>query len=130
MGSYIKLSEYAKKNGICYKTAYNHWNKGMLRGKKLETGTILIETDQSVGKCVIYSTEELFNTDMIKLATNQGFSVSDVIVEKSNSIKFNDILADTSIKTILMDLKNSKQIDNIYSIKVLLESNSRTLKIF
>jgi predicted site-specific integrase-resolvase len=42
---YIKLSEYAKNNGIHYITAYRYWNKGKLKGKTTHTGTILIEDD-------------------------------------------------------------------------------------
>lgn len=42
---YIKLSEYAKNNSICYKTAHRYWKNGFLMGKQLKTGTILIEVD-------------------------------------------------------------------------------------
>jgi hypothetical protein len=43
---FIKLSEYAKNNSITYKTAHNHWKRGMLVGKQLATGTILVEENQ------------------------------------------------------------------------------------
>ena len=42
---FIKLSEYAKNNSICYKTAHRYWLSGKLKGKQLHTGTILIEID-------------------------------------------------------------------------------------
>jgi predicted site-specific integrase-resolvase len=41
----MKLSEYAKKYGCTYQTALNHWNRGMLKGKQLATGTIVIFDD-------------------------------------------------------------------------------------
>ena len=37
----MKLSEYAKKNGVTYRTAHNHWKKGLLKGHQLPTGTII-----------------------------------------------------------------------------------------
>ena len=43
---YIKLREYAKNNSICYLTALTYFHKGMIKGKQLETGTILIEADE------------------------------------------------------------------------------------
>ena len=38
----IKLSEYAKQNGLSYMTAYRHFVSGNLKGKRLHTGTILV----------------------------------------------------------------------------------------
>ena len=45
----MKLSEWAKKNGLTYVTAYNLFKSGSLPGKvvQLKTGTILVsETDE------------------------------------------------------------------------------------
>ena len=33
----MKLSEYAKLNFVTYKTVYNHWKKGLIKGKQLPT---------------------------------------------------------------------------------------------
>ncbi len=46
----MKLSEWAKKNGLTYQTAWNLFNKGKLPVKavKLETGTILVEEEIKV----------------------------------------------------------------------------------
>ena len=41
----IKLSKYAKQNGISYMTAYRHFHLGYLKGKQLISGTILIYED-------------------------------------------------------------------------------------
>ena len=45
---YIKLSEYANKNCITYKTAYIHWKDGIISGKQLPTGTILINENNEI----------------------------------------------------------------------------------
>ena len=42
----MKLTDYAKKNGIRYLTAYTYWKKGYLKGKQLPTGTILVEEEE------------------------------------------------------------------------------------
>ena len=38
----MKLSDYAKKKGISYDTAWRMWNRGQLQGERLPTGTIII----------------------------------------------------------------------------------------
>ena len=39
----IKLSDYAKQHNVCYRTAYNHFKKGLIANAyQLETGTIVI----------------------------------------------------------------------------------------
>ncbi len=53
---YIKLSEYAKNNGICYKTAYRYWNDGIIKGKQTPTGTILIEENATEGDELLVAT--------------------------------------------------------------------------
>jgi predicted site-specific integrase-resolvase len=42
----MKLSQYAKKYGIHYTTAYRLWKLGHLKGKQLPTGTIVIFEDE------------------------------------------------------------------------------------
>jgi len=55
----MKLSQWARKNGLTYKTAWTLFNNGNLPVKavRLNTGTILIQEDDatSVGKTVLYS---------------------------------------------------------------------------
>jgi len=39
----MKLNEYAKKQGISYKTAWRWWKSGYLKGFQMPTGTIIVE---------------------------------------------------------------------------------------
>ena len=42
----MKLSDYAKKHGITYKTAWNHFKAGLIpNAKKLPTGLVVIDSD-------------------------------------------------------------------------------------
>jgi len=50
----MKLSEYAKKNNITYRTAHRHWKSGILKGFQLETGTIVLEHEVENNEYVIY----------------------------------------------------------------------------
>ena len=43
----MKLSEYARKNNLTYQSALRHWTIGLLNGKQLATGTIVIFDDDS-----------------------------------------------------------------------------------
>lgn len=53
----IKLSEYAKQNGVTRQTAYRWWRNGELNGIQLSTGTILINQEINTNEkgAVLYS---------------------------------------------------------------------------
>ena len=38
----MKLSEYARRNNISYRTAHRHWQQGFIKGKQLESGTVVV----------------------------------------------------------------------------------------
>jgi predicted site-specific integrase-resolvase len=44
----MKLSDYADKIGVSYKTAHRGFKAGKLRGDQRDTATILITEDQSI----------------------------------------------------------------------------------
>ena len=43
----MRLNEYARRNGITYRTAYSWWRKGFLKGRQVHTGTIFIEEEDA-----------------------------------------------------------------------------------
>lgn len=43
----MKLSDYARRNSVSYQTAFNHWKAGLIKGKQLPTGTIVVFEEQS-----------------------------------------------------------------------------------
>lgn len=56
----MKLSNYAKKVGITYKTALRHFHSGIIKGVQLPTGTILVEdqlpiVERKEESCVLYA---------------------------------------------------------------------------
>lgn len=46
----MKLSTYAKKLGVTYQTAWNHWKAGLLDAYQLPTGTIIVREDETSWK--------------------------------------------------------------------------------
>jgi len=42
----MKLKDYAKQQGISYKTAWRWYHAGKLPGRQMDTGTILVDVDQ------------------------------------------------------------------------------------
>jgi len=54
----MKLSEWAKKKGVSYKTAWRWFKKGYIKGYQMPTGTIIVEDDErkeTGNKCIIYA---------------------------------------------------------------------------
>ena len=54
----MKLSDYAKKAGISYRTAWRWWKQGILTGYQSPTGTIIIvdeENSKSDKRACIYA---------------------------------------------------------------------------
>lgn len=43
----MKLSDYAKKKGISYKTAWRWFMAGLIKGYQMPTGTIIVEEEES-----------------------------------------------------------------------------------
>lgn len=121
---YIKLSEYAKNNSITYKTAYNYWIKGLLEGKQLPTGTILIkvtEINNSDDLCVatyarVSSSENKINLDkqserLRNYANAKGYKIHKEIKEIGSGL--NDerkgllsLMLDEKIKIIIVEHKD------------------------
>ena len=50
----MKLSEYAKRNDLTYRGAFNHWKQGLLKGYQLPTGTIVVQEDRGNRDYCIY----------------------------------------------------------------------------
>jgi len=47
----MKLSQYAKKQGVTYRTAFRWWQAGQVQGYQLPSGTIVVtEGDQEPPK--------------------------------------------------------------------------------
>lgn len=97
----MKLSQYAKREGIQYRTAWNRLKKGKIDGAYLdESGHIVVPDPQSllVPKAVIYARVNTNDqkTDlerqaarMVEFANAQGLSVVGVVTEVASGVNDN-----------------------------------------
>lgn len=126
----IKLSKYAKDNGISYLTAYRYFTNGDLKGIQMPSGTILIDIDNSSkedenksnNKVVLYarvSSSENKDNLISQLerirgyATAKGYTIVDEVMEVGSGLNDN--------RKKLTDLLNNSYKWN----KIIVEHNDR-----
>lgn len=117
------LSDYSKKLGISYRTAWNHFKAGKIKGAyKLESGTIIVP-DVEKGKnlkTIVYSrvssSENKPNLEtqaerLSQWATLNGYTISDVIKEVGSGLNDNRkkllrVLSDETVGFIIVEHKD------------------------
>lgn len=91
----MKLSDYAKQQGISYRTAHRMWKRGELKGRQLSTGTILVDTSTPVEGAIVYarvsSAENKSNLDSQALRVERyciarGYKIVGVIKEVGSGV--------------------------------------------
>jgi len=98
-GEILKLSEYAKKNSISYRTAWRHYKLGLIpNAKQLSTGTIVVEDDTNITTkeyTVIYarvsSSENRTNLDsqakrLEQFCLAKGWIINEVVKECASGL--------------------------------------------
>jgi predicted site-specific integrase-resolvase len=97
----MKLSEYAKEQGVCYRTAYQWFKKGLIpNSKQISTGTILVnkEIKNQESKIVIYcrvsnhsrKDEMEFQVNRcIEYCNAKGYSIEKVFKEVASGMNDN-----------------------------------------
>lgn len=143
----IKLSQWAKENGVCYRTAYNYFWSGKIQGEQLHSGTILVENDDNVKrkneKIVIYCRESSSENKSalenqcersINFCNAKGWRVDKIVKEIGSGLndkrsKFLEILKDKSITKIVVEHSDRFCRFGSEPIKTLLENDGRELFI-
>src|SRR5712691_10070994 len=101
----MKLSEYAKQQGISYRTAFRWWQAGQIPGYQAATGTIIVHDPQAVPaaaaaaaapqRVAIYarvsSHEHQANLDrqaerLLSYCAAKGYQVSKVVKEIASGV--------------------------------------------
>jgi|SRR5574344_530123 predicted site-specific integrase-resolvase len=144
---YIKLSQWAKNNGVSYRTAWNYYKKGELAGKQLQTGTVLIEEDDNKpqGECrvVVYarvsSSENKSNLDnqasrLVEYCNCKGYRVHAVVKEIGSGLndrrpKLEALLRDRSVGLIVVEHKDRLCRFGLNYIDKLLQLDNRHIEI-
>lgn len=142
----MKLSDFAKQQGISYRTAWRWYHSGKIKGYQAGTGTIIItesEEDKPPQKVVIYtrvsSSENKANLDtqaerLLSYCAANGWQVNRVVKEigsgvNDNRQKFLSLLADPTITVIVVEHKDRASRFGVRYIETLLDLQGRKLEV-
>lgn len=142
----MKLRDYAKLNSVTYRTAYNHWKAGLIKGKQLETGTIVVENSNTTNnnseiKVATYArvstSENKTNLEtqserLVSFANAKGFIVSKIVKEIASGLnderpKLTALLNDKTIDFIIVEHNDRFSRFGFNFIKTLLNQQGRDI---
>ena len=143
----MKLSQYAKQQGISYRTAFRWWQAGQIKGYQAPSGTIIVtEGEPPVSrpqKVAIYarvweaSHKENLERQaerLIQYCTVRGYQASLVVKEIASGVnesrpKLLSLLKDTSITRIVIEHKDRLTRFGFHYLEVLLETQGRVIEV-
>lgn len=142
----MKLSDYAHKVGVTYKTAYRWFKAGKLRGYQMDTGTIIItenETPQRPERVAVYarvsSSENRDNLEaqaqrLVHYCEARGYQVHLIVKEVGSGIndnrrKFLQLLSDQTVTRIVVEHKDRATRFGFRYVETLLGQQGRTIEV-
>lgn len=145
----MKLIDYAKLQGISYRTAWRWYKAGKIAGHQMDTGTILVTEPLPVkalpttSKVAVYtrvsSSENQSNLDsqaerLVAYCIVRGYQVSKVVKEigsgvNDNRPKFLALLADPSVGRIVIEHKDRGTRFGFRYIETLLKTYGREIEV-
>ncbi len=143
----MKLSDYAKQQGVRYETAWRWFRDGKIKGRRVGKHTILIDEDvqepSTAQKVAIYarvsSTENESNLDsqaerLVAYCTAKGYQVAKVVKEIGSGVndsrpKFLSLLADQSTTLIVVEHKDRGTRFGFRYIETLLKGQGREIEV-
>jgi predicted site-specific integrase-resolvase len=147
----MKLSEYAKKYGITYRTALRWWQQGQIKGFQKPSGTIIVtegEEDVPVAKkvvapVVIYARvssskqKESLDRQVARLedyCAARGYQVGRIVKEIGSGVndsrpKFLSLLSDPKSTKIVVEHQDRATRFGFRYLEVLLSQAGRTIEV-
>lgn len=147
----MKLSAYAKKHGITYRTAFRWWQNGQITGFQKPSGTIIVtegEEEAPVAKkvvtpVVIYarvsSPKQQENLDrqvhrLEDYCAAKGYQVGRIVKEIGSGVndsrrKFLALLADPKTRTIVVEHQDRATRFGFRYLEVLLNQAGRSIEV-
>jgi putative resolvase len=143
----MKLSEYAQKMGIHYKTAWRWWKAGKLPGFQQDTGTVIVypehpnlpRTDRVAIYARVSATENRPNLDsqaerLGAYCTAHGYQIHQIIKEVGSGVndsrpKFLKLLADSAITVIVVEHKDRATRFGFRYLETLLTQQGRRIEV-
>ncbi len=144
----MKLSTFARRAGICYKTAWRWWKTGKIKGYQMETGTVVIteEITEQPGQervVVVYArvsaNENRPNLDsqaerLCAYCAAKGWKVVKVVKEVGSGVndgrrKLLALLADPTVTVIIVEHKDRLTRFGFKYIETLLALQGRSIEV-
>ena len=143
----MKLSQYAKQQGISYRTALRWFRDGTIQGYQAPSGTIIVtesrEKPQGVQKVAIYarvsSSEHRENLErqaerLSQYCTIRGYQVALVVKEIASGVndsrpKLLSLLKDTSITRVVVEHRDRLTRFGFHYIDVLFSVQGRVIEV-
>ena len=143
----MKLSQYAKQQGISYSTALRWWHQGVIRGYQAPSGTIIVEiedkTRASEERVAIYarvsSAEHRENLErqaerLTQYCTIRGYRVVKLVKEVGPGVndsrpKLLSLLRDPLITRVIVEHKDRLTRFGFRYIETLLAIQARTIEV-
>ena len=140
----MKLSSYAKKLGISYKTAWRYWKDGKLDAYQLPTGTIIVNENpgRNQGVCIyarVSSAENKKNLDsqaarLTEYCIAKGYRIHKVIKEVGSGVndnrrKLNALLNDDNYALIVVEHKARLTRFGFNYIRLLLQKTGKDIEV-
>jgi len=144
----MKLSQYAKKVGVTYRTAFRWWQNGDIKGYQLPSGTIVVTEGvepqaRPDGQVAIYvrvaSHEPRANLDrqaerLEDYCAAKSYQVSKVVKEigsgvNDNRAKFLALLENQQVRTIVIEHKDRATRFGFRYLDTLLKGQGRVIEV-
>jgi predicted site-specific integrase-resolvase len=141
----MKLSDYARKVGVTYKTAWKWYRAGKIKGRQMDTGTILIEEEKPLrveGTAVyarVSSSENRNNLAsqaerLVGYCTAKGYQINQVVKEVGSGVndgrpKFLALLADPTVTRIVVEHKDRATRFGFAYLETLLAQQGRSIEV-
>jgi putative resolvase len=143
----MKLSEYAKQQGISYRTAFRWWKAGQIPGYQAPTGTIIVQEPKAratqAQRIAIYarvsSHEPRANVDqqaerVLSYCTAKGYQVAKVVKEIASGVdesrpKLLSLLEDQSITVIVVEHQDRLTRFGFRYLETLLKGQRRAVEV-
>jgi predicted site-specific integrase-resolvase len=143
----MKLSQYAKQQGISYSTALRWWHQGVIRGYQAPSATIIVMAEEKPQpreeRVAIYarvsSTEHREHLErqierLTQYCTTRGYQVAQVVKEMASGVndsrpKLLALLKDNQTSRIVVEHKDRLTRFGFRYLETLLEVQGRTIEV-
>jgi predicted site-specific integrase-resolvase len=143
----MKLSQYAKRAGVTYKTAWRWWKAGQLDAYQTSTGTVIVRDAaapvEAPGRIALYARvssadqKSDLERQMQRLrdyAAAKGYVVAKEVTEVASGLndhrpKLSKLLSDPTVGTLIVEHRDRLTRFGYEYIRQLLEAHGRHLEV-